>query len=98
MDEMELKRSRSIGAESPGNQEPVRNPGHRSHQDLGTLRSLVSVLPSANENMTMDQKMTSPVDLLSLHERVVQLDVENSRLKRLVTELLIRNQQLREKA
>ncbi len=56
----------------------------------------ISSRTSLSENISDSRGLASTAEFLPPHERLVQLEGENFRLRRLVTELLIRNQQLRE--
>jgi hypothetical protein len=94
MDSMERENVQNIGRISPQSAS-LRDVEEFSRRD-GDNGSHSSIDPqAADQKPAASQAVSHELDAHFPHHRLIELEIENFRLQRLVAELLIKNQQLR---
>jgi hypothetical protein len=96
MSEIGLKRSGDFAELVLRKNDSARDADAAPRQNVATKMQSPSVLPVTDEWAIATQTTPPSAAILSLHDRLAELESENFRLQKLVLELLVKNQQLRD--
>ncbi|NYF80920.1 hypothetical protein HDF17_003240 [Granulicella arctica] len=96
MSEIELKRSEDCTEISLREKDSTRDTHAAQQTNLTTTMQSHSALSTTDEWTRTSHTTRPAVAIVSPHDRIFELECENFRLRKLVVELLVKNQHLRD--